>query len=74
MSWQLSTILEECVCLQVSVASISNNIDIFDFIDRCDKLIKLARKYNLLVVTDDVYNLLYFGDSPPTRLYQFDKK
>ena len=61
----------------MSVASLSNidiSLMIFEFVDRCEKLIKLARKYNLLVVTDDVYNLLYFGDSPPTRLYQFDKK
>ncbi len=42
--------------------------------ERCRRVVELARKYNLLVVCDDVYNLLYFGDKPPHRLFQFDKK
>ena len=42
-------------------------------------MIELARRYNLLVVCDDVYNLLYF-DSPdqdvtsPKRLFAYDNK
>ncbi len=42
--------------------------------ERCKRIVQLARKYNLLVVTDDVYNMLYFGDKPPHRLFQFDNK
>ena len=36
-------------------------------------MIELARKHNILVVTDDVYNLIYH-DKPPDRLYSFDNK
>ena len=42
-------------------------------IEHCRRVIELARKYNLLVVSDDVYNLLYH-DKPPARLFSFDKK
>ena len=47
--------------------------------ERCRKLIKLVRKYNVLAVCDDVYNLLsYTGDKPPflapPRLFSFDDK
>jgi len=41
--------------------------------DRCRKVIELARKYKLLVISDDVYNLLYH-DKPPTRLFSYDTK
>nr|XP_039248925.1 uncharacterized protein YER152C-like isoform X1 [Styela clava] len=51
--------------------------------DRCAKLIKLARKYDLLVITDDVYSVMTYSapDSddptkakPPNRLFWHDKK
>uniref|UniRef100_A0A914UIE7 Aminotransferase class I/classII domain-containing protein n=1 Tax=Plectus sambesii TaxID=2011161 RepID=A0A914UIE7_9BILA len=36
-------------------------------------LIRLARKYNVLIISDDVYDLLYFpGSSPPRRLIAYD--
>ena len=40
------------------------------------KVIQLARKYNILVVCDDVYNLLYYsGDNNvPKRLVSYDGK
>ena len=41
--------------------------------DRCRKIIELARKYNLLVISDDVYSLLYHK-KPPIRLFSYDKK
>lgn len=43
--------------------------------DRFQKIISLARQYNILVVCDDVYNLLYFagmGAGPQDRLFAFD--
>eukprot|EP00794_Sanderia_malayensis_P016048 gene16048-17670_t len=43
--------------------------------ERCEKVINLARKYNLLVACDDVYNTMYFDDEyPPPRLFSLDKK
>ena len=42
-------------------------------VDRCRRVIELARKYNLLVISDDVYNLLYH-DKPPVRLFSYDYK
>ncbi len=47
--------------------------------DRCVKILELARKYNLLVVCDDVYNLLYFprkdGSVPQLkRLFAYEDK
>ncbi|XP_065674561.1 uncharacterized protein LOC100211475 isoform X4 [Hydra vulgaris] len=40
---------------------------------RCMKIVELARKYNVLVVTDDVYNFFQYGDSIANRLIKFDK-
>ncbi|XP_065885849.1 uncharacterized protein [Dysidea avara] len=42
--------------------------------DRYKEVIAIARRHNLLIVCDDVYNLLYFTDKPPTRLYSYDTK
>ena len=35
-------------------------------------LIKLARKYEILIACDDVYNLLAFDDESPKRLFEYD--
>lgn len=38
-----------------------------------EALVKLSRKYELLIVCDDVYNLLTFEDvKPPKRLFAYD--
>ncbi|CAG5122413.1 unnamed protein product [Candidula unifasciata] len=44
--------------------------------ERCEKLIQMARRHDVLIVAEDVYNLLYFTDtsSAPPRLISFDKK
>nr|CAD7430154.1 unnamed protein product [Timema monikensis] len=41
----------------------------------CESLVRVARKLDLAVVRDDVYNLLYYGDSdsPPRRLFSYDR-
>nr|CAD7439005.1 unnamed protein product [Timema bartmani] len=41
----------------------------------CESLVRVARKLDLAVVCDDVYNLLYYGDSasPPRRLFSYDR-
>ncbi|XP_065641052.1 uncharacterized protein LOC105847062 isoform X2 [Hydra vulgaris] len=39
----------------------------------CMKIVELARKYNVLVVTDDVYNFFQYGESVANRLIKFDK-
>nr|CAD7587914.1 unnamed protein product [Timema genevievae] len=43
--------------------------------DCCESLVRVARKLDLAVVCDDVYNLLYYGDSasPPRRLFSYDR-
>lgn len=42
--------------------------------ERCRKLVRLARKYDVLLFTEDVYNLLcYEGICPPRLLFYDDK-
>ncbi|KAK0042324.1 2-aminoadipate transaminase [Biomphalaria pfeifferi] len=41
--------------------------------ERCKKLVLVARKYNILLIAEDVYNLIYFQDAcPPKRLLSYD--
>ena len=45
--------------------------------DRCRRVVEIARKYNLLVVCDDVYNLLSFSQDKESavrrkRLFAYD--
>ncbi|XP_071158911.1 uncharacterized HTH-type transcriptional regulator YjiR-like isoform X1 [Mytilus edulis] len=43
--------------------------------ERCRRLVHLARKYDMLLFTEDVYNLLsYTGTCPPPRLMFYDDK
>lgn len=44
--------------------------------ERCQKVIELLRKHNILAFCDDVYNLLSYidGEKPPQRLFKFDDK
>lgn len=42
--------------------------------DVCEGLIKLARKYDILITCDDVYNILYYKDEKaPKRLFAYDQ-
>lgn len=43
-------------------------------LDRCKEIIDIARRHKLLIVCDDVYNLIYFNDKPPRRLYSYDTR
>ncbi|KAG5677629.1 hypothetical protein PVAND_007370 [Polypedilum vanderplanki] len=38
----------------------------------CKALITIARKYDMLIICDDVYNLLYYTETPPKRLFAYD--
>jgi len=40
--------------------------------DKCSRIIKLARKYNVLLFCDDVYNLFYYDGQPRKRLFAYD--
>jgi len=49
--------------------------------DKCKKLVELARKHNVLVISDDIYNLLTYKksdgvnfDASPPRLFTYDCK
>ncbi|XP_013105185.2 uncharacterized protein LOC106085466 [Stomoxys calcitrans] len=43
--------------------------------DTCKGLVKLARKYDILITCDDVYNILYYNDTKvPKRLFDYDNK
>lgn len=43
-------------------------------LERCREVIDIARKNDLLVVCDDVYNLLSYTDEKYPRLFSYDKK
>ncbi|OWF50460.1 uncharacterized protein YER152C-like [Mizuhopecten yessoensis] len=41
--------------------------------EKCNRLVELARKYDVLLFTEDVYNLLHFEEgNPPPRLLSYD--
>ena len=40
--------------------------------DRRRKLVELARQHNFLILADEVYNLLHYGDPPPAPIASFD--
>ncbi|XP_017136695.1 uncharacterized protein YER152C [Drosophila miranda] len=38
----------------------------------CRGIVQLARKYDFIVVCDDVYNILHYGERPEARLLSYD--
>nr|KAG5712080.1 hypothetical protein BaRGS_020806 [Batillaria attramentaria] len=43
--------------------------------NRCRKLVELARKHDVMILAEDVYNLIHFGDGhPPPRLLSYDRR
>lgn len=43
--------------------------------EKSQKLIQLARKYDVIILCDDVYNLLHYGpdSKSPKRLFAYDE-
>ncbi|XP_046360905.1 uncharacterized protein YER152C-like [Haliotis rufescens] len=41
--------------------------------ERCCELVRLARQHDVLVVAEDIYNLVYYGENSPKRLLAYDK-
>uniref|UniRef100_F1KUP4 Aminotransferase class I/classII large domain-containing protein n=1 Tax=Ascaris suum TaxID=6253 RepID=F1KUP4_ASCSU len=43
---------------------------------KCERVVKLARKYHVLILSEDVYNMLYYDGStkPPKRLFAYDSQ
>ncbi|XP_067660778.1 uncharacterized protein [Haliotis asinina] len=41
--------------------------------ERCGELVRIARQHDVLVVAEDIYNLVYYGESSPKRLLAYDK-
>jgi len=42
--------------------------------DRCSALVDLAYRHNVLLLTEDIYNLIYFTHAPSPRLLSYDKQ
>ncbi|KAL6447712.1 hypothetical protein ACFW04_000106 [Cataglyphis niger] len=41
--------------------------------DQCKRLVEIAQNNSIVIVCDDVYNLLYYGQGlPPQRLFSYD--
>lgn len=56
-----------------------NNADYFKYFqfyflaDQCKRVVEIARNNSIVVVCDDVYSLLYYGEGyPPRRLFSYD--
>lgn len=56
------------------VQSALNHVIHFILLERCKQIVDIARKHKLLIVCDDVYNLVYFTEKPPRRLYSYDTR
>lgn len=43
--------------------------------DVCREIVKISREFELLVITEDVYNMLTYTEDgvPPTRLFALDR-
>ncbi|XP_046583413.1 uncharacterized protein YER152C-like [Haliotis rubra] len=42
--------------------------------ERCCDLVRHARQHDILVVAEDIYNLVYYGENIPKRLLAYDNK
>jgi DNA-binding transcriptional MocR family regulator len=60
----IGTILSEGMFIPLTLISI--------YLDKCRRIIFLARKYNLLLFCDDVYNFHYYDEKPRKRLFAYD--
>ncbi len=60
------------VSIFIHVLPLTSELDISD---RCNRLVELARKHDVLIVAEDVYNLLHYDvkTKPVPRLFSYDR-
>lgn len=72
---QFSSSNKEFWAMYYTIPTYHNPTGILFSPEVCEGLVKLARKYDILITCDDVYNILYYKDEKaPKRLLVYDNR